>query len=99
MIRRVRNLDPGEIFILKRTGERYVFVRREYGKPGGARYVVKKRPGEVGTLHPSCHVEWDGSYDLDILTHWLGFGTDPLIRHEIEKVLLYQWAKRRGMIE
>ena len=99
MIKRVRNLQPGQIFTLKRTGERYLFLRREHGKPGGTRYVVKKKPGKEGTLHHSCHVEWDGAYDPDILTLWLGLGTDPLIVHEVRKVLLYQWAKRQGMIE
>ncbi len=57
MIKRVRNLQPGQIFTLKRTGERYVFIRREQQTPGGTRHVVQ-RDGQQreSSLHHSCHV-------------------------------------------
>ena len=57
MIKRVRNLQPGQIFTLKRTGERYVFIRRCHETPGGTRHVVL-RDGEQRerSLHHRCHV-------------------------------------------
>ena len=57
MIKRVRNLQPGQIFTLKRTGEQYVFIRRCYKTPGGTRHVVRKVGcGRERSLHHSCHV-------------------------------------------
>lgn len=55
---RVRNLVPGTKFILKRTGDRYVFLGHKRDTPGGTRYVVR-RAGFAAptTLHPACHVE------------------------------------------
>jgi len=57
MIPRVRNMQPGELFVLKRTHEAYALLRREHGTPGGTRYVVRKH-GEQreSSLHHSCHV-------------------------------------------
>lgn len=54
---RLRNLRPGDQFVLKRTGERYLFVRRCNETPAGTRYVVQ-RDGSLSpsTLHPACHV-------------------------------------------
>ena len=54
---RVRNLQPGQHFILCRTGDRYEFLGHKRETPGGTQYVVRRygfaRPA---TLHPSCHV-------------------------------------------
>lgn len=98
MIRRVRNLQPGQVFILKRTGERYVFIRRCHETPGGTRHVVRKIGcGRESSLHHSCHVEWKGDYDAHVLTQWLGLGSDPRAVHEVELVLLSQWAEREGI--
>lgn len=55
---RLRNLQPGQHFILKRTGDRYQFIGHKRDTPGGTRYIVRRagraKPSE---LHPSCHVE------------------------------------------
>jgi len=55
--KRVRNLQPGDRFILKRTREVFTFVRREPFTPSGTRHVVL-RDGErrESSLHHSCHV-------------------------------------------
>ena len=55
---RLRNLEPGAYFTLKRTGDRYQFLNYKRDTPGGTQYVVR-RSGFAGltTLHPSCHVE------------------------------------------
>jgi hypothetical protein len=55
--KRVRNLQPGDRFILKRTREVFTFVRREPCTPSGTRHVVL-RDGQQGesSLHHSCHV-------------------------------------------
>lgn len=55
--KRVRNLQPGDRFILKRTQEAFTFVRREPFTPSGTRHVVL-RDGErrESSLHHSCHV-------------------------------------------
>ena len=57
-MKRLRNLVPGDYFILKRTGDRYQFLNHKRDTPGGTRYVVR-RSGFAGltTLHPSCLVE------------------------------------------
>lgn len=61
----VRQLQPGQLFILKRTGERYRFVRREHSTPSGTRHVVVKDDPYIvakdgmqreSTLHHACHV-------------------------------------------
>ena len=55
---RLRDLAPGMKFRLKRTGDRYLFVRRDYDTPSGTRYVVQRLGfGRATTLHHSCHVE------------------------------------------
>jgi hypothetical protein len=54
----LRNLQPGERFVLKRTGDRYTLLRRVHDTPAGTRYVVL-RDGEnrEASLHHSCRVE------------------------------------------
>ena len=55
---RARNLQPGQRFILKRTGEQYEFLGHKRDTPGGTRYVVLRSGfARSSTLHPSCHVE------------------------------------------
>ena len=57
MIPRVRNMQPGDQFLLKRTLELYRFIRREQGTPGGTRHVVQKDGQQrESSLHHSCHV-------------------------------------------
>lgn len=58
MTLRLRQINPGQRFVLIRTGERYEFIRRSTEKWGGTRYVVK-REGEAKetTLHHSCHIK------------------------------------------
>lgn len=55
---RLRQLQPGQRFILKRTGDRYEFLGHKRDTPGGTRYVVR-RTGFAAptTLHPSCIVQ------------------------------------------
>lgn len=53
----LRQLMPGQTFTLLRTGERYTFLRRDIGTPGGTRYVVRSEDRRSETsLHHSCHV-------------------------------------------
>ena len=42
MSERVRNLTPGQYFLLKRTGDRYEFLGHKRDTPGGTRYVVQR---------------------------------------------------------
>jgi hypothetical protein len=54
---RMRNLQPGERFILKRTQEAYTFMRRELFTPSGTRHVVlREGQHRESSLHHSCHV-------------------------------------------
>ncbi len=54
---RLRQLQPGARFVLNRTGDRYLFIRRDHATPGGTRYVVQRMGfGRATTLHHSCHV-------------------------------------------
>ena len=54
---RVRNLQPGQRFILKRTREVYTFVRREPFTSSGTRHVVLREGQQrESSLHHSCHV-------------------------------------------
>ena len=58
MNKRVRNLQPGQDFILKRTGERFRFIRRDRSTPSGTIYVCQKgNENRESRLHHSCHVE------------------------------------------
>jgi len=57
VIKRVRNMQPGDKFILLRTMEQYTLLRREYRTPSGTRYVVTKDGQKETYLHHSCHVE------------------------------------------
>lgn len=60
----VRNLKPGQQFMLKRTGEWFIFIEKQLNTPSGMRHVVayddpfnlQKRNGRRTTLHHSCHV-------------------------------------------
>lgn len=56
MTKRVRNAKEGQMFILKRTGEQYLMLRKEIKTPSGTRYVVKKGENKESSLHHSCHV-------------------------------------------
>jgi hypothetical protein len=53
----LRQLYPGQVFLLLRSGETYQFLRRDHQTPSGTRYVVfnMDRNAET-TLHHSCHV-------------------------------------------
>ena len=55
---RLRNLQPGQRFILLRTGDRYEFIGHKRDTPGGTRYIVRRAGfSALTTLHPACHVE------------------------------------------
>lgn len=55
---RVRNLQPGQRFRLKRTGGLYEFLGHKRDTPGGTQYVVRRSGfANPTTLHHSCHVE------------------------------------------
>ena len=57
MVDRVRNLSIGAHFILKRTGDRYVFLGYKRDISGGTQYVVRRSGfAKPSTLHHSCHV-------------------------------------------
>ncbi len=50
-------MQPGQSFILKRTGERYEFINRKHETPGGTQYVVRRSGfAKPSTLHHSCVV-------------------------------------------
>lgn len=54
---RVRNLQPGQRFRLKRTGDLYEFLGHKRDTPGGTQYVVRRSGfAKPTTLHHSCHV-------------------------------------------
>lgn len=51
-ITRMRNLQPGDRFMLLRSGQRYDFIARE-----GWHYIVRRDGvAKSSTLHHSCHV-------------------------------------------
>lgn len=58
----VRQLQPGQQFILLRTGVQYRFIRRETFTPSGTKHIViKDDPYIAGnikesSLHHACHV-------------------------------------------
>lgn len=55
---RVRDLTPGQYFLLKRTGDRYELLGHKRDTPGGTRYIVRRAGfSALTTLHPACHVE------------------------------------------
>ena len=55
---RVRNLQTGQRFRLKRTGERYEFLGHKRDTPSGTQYIVRRFGfTKPSTLHHSCHVE------------------------------------------
>lgn len=61
MTTRVRNLQPGQRFTLKRTGERYEFLGHKRDTPAGTQYVVRRFGfASPTTLHHSCHVVLEG---------------------------------------
>lgn len=50
-------MQPGQLFVLRRTGEVYEFIRRDHVTPSGTKHVVIKRGESRETsLHHSCHV-------------------------------------------
>lgn len=54
---RLRNLHPGQRFVLKRTGDTYEFLGHKRDTPGGTQYVVRRSGfAKPSTLHPSCVV-------------------------------------------
>ena len=54
----VRWLKSGDIFILKRTGEKFEYMCREIKTPSGIKHWVRRIDGQKHTtLHHSCHVE------------------------------------------
>ena len=58
MADRVRNLQPGQRFRLKRTGDLYEFLGHTRDTPGGTQYVVRRLGfAKPRTLHPACHVQ------------------------------------------
>ena len=54
---RLRNLQPGQRFILLRTGDRYEFIGHKRDTPGGTA-VRRAAPGVHQARHPApaCHV-------------------------------------------
>lgn len=54
----VRQLKPGQEFVLIRTGERYKFLRRDHSTPSGTQHVCMHLAGPMRetSLHHSCHV-------------------------------------------
>lgn len=60
----MRNLQPGQEFLLLRTGERYKFLRRDHSSPKGTRYIamylgpmpLDKDQDRESDFHHSCHV-------------------------------------------
>ena len=53
----VRWLKPGDMFELKRTGEKYQYIFTEINTPGGTKHWVRKLlEKERRTLHHSCHI-------------------------------------------
>lgn len=57
MIQRLRNLKPGDRFILCRTQECYLLLRREHSTSSGTKWIVTKDGKKESSLHHSCHVE------------------------------------------
>lgn len=56
-IKRVRHLQPGQLFRLKRTGDLYEFLGHKRDTPGGTQYVVRRSGfAKPSTLHHACHV-------------------------------------------
>lgn len=54
---RVRDLQPGQQFVLKRSGDRYEFLGYKRDTPGGTQYVVRRSGfARPTTLHHSCQV-------------------------------------------
>ena len=55
---RLRNLQPGARFILKRKGDMYEFLGHKRDTPCGTQYVVRRSGfAKPTTLHHSCRVE------------------------------------------
>lgn len=54
----VRWLKTGDMFVLKRSGEKFQYVARDIGTPSGIKHWVRKLlEREHKTLHHSCHIE------------------------------------------
>ncbi len=57
MTTRIRDLKPGQNFILKRTGDKYEFLGHKRDTPSGTLYVVRRKGfAAPTTLHHSCVV-------------------------------------------
>ncbi len=57
-VMRLRDLQPGDRFILVRTGKKYPLIRREHASPAGTRYIVAKYGEDrEPTLNHACHVQ------------------------------------------
>jgi hypothetical protein len=64
----VRWLKPGDMFVLRRTGEKYQYVKRDINTPGGIKHwVMRFADHRLTTLHHSCHVELSETYAISIL--------------------------------
>ena len=57
---RVKNLQPGELFVLRRNGEVYRFIERWKDRAHGRNHWVHEarhaNTKYVYILHPNCHV-------------------------------------------
>lgn len=57
---RVKNLQPGELFVLRRNGETYRFIERwkdrRFGRNKWIHEVRNANTNFVDILHPNCHV-------------------------------------------
>lgn len=57
MTPRVRNMQIGQTFRLKRTGELYTLLGHKRETPSGTQWVVRRCGfAKPTTLHPACHV-------------------------------------------
>lgn len=59
----MRNVQPGQEFLLLRTGDRYKFLHRDHSTPSGTRHICSylgpepcHKDQRTTTLHHSCHV-------------------------------------------
>jgi len=58
MKRFLRQLKPKQMFTLCRTGQQYLFIRRDPRTPSGTAYIVYNYTEDrLSKLHHSCHVE------------------------------------------
>ena len=61
---RVRHLQPGQQFRLKRTGDLYEFLGHKRDTPSCTQYIVRRSGfAKPSTLHHSCHVVLEETKD------------------------------------